>query len=307
MEQDPADNIPGAGNSPRQADEADGAAPERALAPLPARQIEIFGDEVMAVRLPDGSIWLSLRALCASFGLARAMQAQRIRRNDVLAGDLIDVRVETQGGQQTVQVLRLESVPYWVSTIQIRRVRPEIQTKLLEYKRWVVQKVYEAFIREGNELLVDEPAIPPSATIQELIRVRDWARAMMNMAEAHIELERRQQHLEQRIDKSAMVFQDLRKRVSRLEQRLDPAYLITDEQQAAVQQAVKGLALLMTGRDGQNHFQGVWGEIYRRWGVPDYKHIRQDQFEAVLDFLEEWRQAVLRAGATTPPPPASNA
>ena len=71
------------------------------------------------------------------------------------------------------------------------------------------------------------------------------------MAEAHIELEQRQQHLEQRIDKSALVFQELRKRVSRLEQQLDPAYLITDEQQAAVLNAVKGLAILMTGRDGK--------------------------------------------------------
>jgi hypothetical protein len=274
---------------------------ERALIPLPARRIEVFGDEVLAVRLADGSIWLSLRALCENFGLARAMQARRIRRNDVLAADLIDVRVETEGGAQTVQVLRLESVPYWVSTIQIQRVREDLREKLLQYKRWVVQKVYEAFIREGGELLAPEPPAPPSATIQELIRIRDWARAMMNMAEAHIELERRQQQLEQRIDKSAIVFQDLRRRVSRLEQRLDPAYLITDDQQAAVQQAVKALALLMTGRDSKNHFQGIWGEIYRRWGVPDYKHIQQGQFQAVLDFLEEWRQAVLAAGETAPP------
>src|SRR5689334_901590 len=144
MEQDPAADSAGddknnasADASNREDDNVDGGVPERALVPLPARQVDIFGDEVLAVRLPDGSIWLSLRALCANFGLARAMQAQRIKRNDVLAADLIDVRVETSGGQQTVQVLRLESVPYWVSTIQIRRVRADLQPKLLEYKRWV--------------------------------------------------------------------------------------------------------------------------------------------------------------------------
>jgi hypothetical protein len=301
MTQDPSDNPASDADDDLDEDDSVVEVPDRALAPLPARQIEVFGDEVLAVRLPDGSIWLSLRALCENFGLARAMQAQRIKRNDVLAADLIDVRVDTTGGEQTIQVLRLESVPYWVSTIQIRRVREDIREKLLQYKRWVVQKVYEAFIREGNELLVSEPAIQPSATIQELIRVRDWARAMMNMADAHIELEQRQQHLEQRIDKSALVFQDLRKRVSHLERRLDPAYLITDEQQAAVLNAVKGLAMLMMSRDGKNHFQGVWGEIYRRWGVPDYKHIQQGQFEAVLGFLEEWRQAFLQAGDTAPP------
>jgi hypothetical protein len=180
-------------------------------------------------------------------------------------------------------------------------VREELREKLLEYKHWVVQKVYEAFIREGSELLAPQSVAPPSATIQDLIQVRDWARAMLSMAEAHIELEQRQQHLEQRIDKSALVFQELRTRVSRLEQQLDPAYLITDEQQAAVLNAVKGLAILMTGRDGKNHFQGIWGEIYRRWGVPDYKHIRQGQWPAVLDFLEEWRQAFLRVGNTAPP------
>ena len=273
----------------------------RALIPLPARHIEVFGDEVLAVRLPDGSVWLSLRALCENFGLARAMQAQRIKRNDVLAADLLEVLVETRGGEQTLQVLRLESVPYWVSTLQIKRVREEIREKLLQYKHWVVQKVYEAFIREGLEEAVPPPVMPASATIQELIQVRDWARAMLNMAEAHLELEQRQQQLAQRVDKSALVFQDLRQRVRHLEQRLDPAYLITEEQQATVQNTVKGLALLMTGQDGKNHFQGVWSEIYRRWGVPDYKHLRQGQFEAVLSFLEEWRQAFRRAGDTTPP------
>ena len=123
----------------------------------------------------DGSIWLSLRALCENFGLARAMQVQRIKRNDVLASDLIEVRVETGGGAQTIQVLRLESVPYWVSTIQIRRVREDLREKLLQYKHWVVQKVYEAFIREGSALLAPEPVAPPSATIQSSSESRSGA------------------------------------------------------------------------------------------------------------------------------------
>ncbi len=42
---------------------------------------------------------------------------------------------------------------------------------------------------------------------------------------------------------------------------------------------------------GKNHYQGIFAELYRRFGVSSYKLIRQEQYAAVLAFLEQWRQS----------------
>jgi hypothetical protein len=51
-------------------------------------------------------------------------------------------------------------------------------------------------------------------------------------------------------------------------------------------------ALLQEQGPGQNTYQSVFSELYRRFGVSSYKAIRQEQYEAVLSFLEEWRQRI---------------
>src|SRR5215217_7001978 len=105
-----------------------------ALQVLDTRQVQVLGDEVTAVRLADGRIYLVVRALCEIFGLDRASQVRQIRGDDVLADELREVRVLTAGGPQTIQVLHLEAVPYWLNNVQVRRVREEWRDKLRQYK-----------------------------------------------------------------------------------------------------------------------------------------------------------------------------
>jgi hypothetical protein len=64
-------------------------------------------------------------------------------------------------------------------------------------------------------------------------------------------------------------------------------------QAAEVSNRVKALAELLTGKDAsKNHYQGIFGELYRRYGVSSYKTIRLEQYEAVLTFLEDWRKSI---------------
>jgi hypothetical protein len=42
---------------------------------------------------------------------------------------------------------------------------------------------------------------------------------------------------------------------------------------------------------GENQYQGVFSELYRRFGVPSYKHIRQEQYDSVLVFRDDWYAA----------------
>ncbi len=61
--------------------------------------------------------------------------------------------------------------------------------------------------------------------------------------------------------------------------------------QADMSYRLKALAeLLSQEQAGKNHYQGIFAELYRRFGVSSYKLIRQEQYASVLAFLEEWHR-----------------
>jgi hypothetical protein len=96
-----------------------------------------------------------------------------------------------------------------------------------------------------------------------------------------------------RLDKAADVIGSLQRRTHTLEDKLHPHAYITEEQAAHVSTVVKALAELLTRKEGKNQYQGVFSEIYRRFGAASYKHIRQEQYADVLAFLDDWRDAAL--------------
>jgi hypothetical protein len=278
---------------------------QRALSVRDQRNIEILGDQILAVRTMDGVIYLPLRALCDTLGLSRPAQVRRIQRDEELREDFREIQVETAGGVQTIQALRVEVVPFWLAGVTISKVKPELQEKLRAYRRWVVRKVYEAFMLEigldtqGNRATDDvELHVAPSATLIALEQVREMGRAMMQLAESQMELERRQSMSESRLERAAIVVADIQRRLTTVERRIDPKNVVTEEQAAVISSRVKALAMLLTSQDpSKNHFGGIFGELYRRCRVSDYKSIRQDQFDDVIQFLDEWHDAVITGEA----------
>jgi len=270
------------------------------------REVVVAGDVLLAARLDDG-IYVPVRGLCEALGLDRKAQLRRIQRDETLAEDMREIVVDTVGGPQPVQMLRVETVPFWLSTITINKVRTELQDKIRDYKRWVVRKVYEAYAAEADQAgsAPDETALSPVAeAVAELERIRDLYQAMARMAQEQINLAQRTEAAHRRLDQAGQVVRNLNHRLVLVEQRLDPANILTDEQAATVAAAVKLLAQVLGAGGGQNPYQGVWNELYRRFRAPDYKHIKRQQFEAVLEFLAGWYQEVQRppVDPTTPVP-----
>jgi hypothetical protein len=91
---------------------------------IPARQDTIQFQEkpLVVVRLPDGQPGVVLRWLCENLHLAINGQVERIKRTEVIADDLVYVRVQTDGGPQIMPTLVLRAVPYWLATIDTRRM-----------------------------------------------------------------------------------------------------------------------------------------------------------------------------------------
>jgi antirepressor protein len=279
---------------------------EQTLAVKDRRTVEMLGDTLQATRVEDGTIYLPVRALCESLGLDRAAQVRRIKRDEAMQDDLHEIAVDTEsGGIQKMQFLRLETVPYWLSGVSVTRVKPELRDKLLAYKRWVVRKVYEAFVLEfggggqSSSTGLTSPVTPGQTNIATLSHVRELGLALVRLAEEQMNLERQQQLTNQeveqltvRMNRASTVVGQILERVHRLEERTSPAGkgAITTEQAAEISLAVKAIAGEMARRDQKesNPYQRVFTALYQRYGIVTYKQLPSTRFADAMSWLQEW-------------------
>ncbi len=273
------------------------------------RIVPFYGDDLVAVQKPDGTIFVLFARLCENLGLKREGQVRRVQRHAVLSDGFTTLHVRTEGGMQSVQCLRVDLLPLWMSGLQAQRVKAELQEKLIRYQKEAATVLWQAF---KPQIIVEETALAPrddSQTLQQLQQIAEMGRAITRMAEQQIELQRQQTALASRVDAAARVIRDVQGQIAGVEIRLDlleeqlqPSASITDTQATEVSNRVKALAELLTSTQaGKNHYQGIFAELYRRFGVSSYKLIRQEQYSEVLAFLEDWRVAAAAASGSSRP------
>ncbi len=79
---------------------------------------------------------------------------------------------------------------------------------------------------------------------------------------------------DERLDRAAQVVGQLQQRLGEVERRLDPAGHVTEEQAAEISNRVKALAELLTLKDpSKNHYQSIFGELYRRFRTSSHKFV----------------------------------
>jgi hypothetical protein len=263
------------------------------------RWVEFYGDMILAALVSvDGvtKIVVPVRTICDVLGIDWSSQRRRILRDEVLGSTVVEMTTVAQDGRRRKMVaLPLEYLHGWLFGISASQVKEEFRDKITLYRRECFQALSTAF--QTDLALPDKEA--PSATGMTLSQVRDLGLAIAQMAEQQLALEGRVDETHAlatqahgRLDKAAEVIGALQRRVGTVENRLSPGAAITEDQAAEVSNRVKALAHLLSGKEkGKNHYQGVFGELYRRFGVTSYTHIPQGQYAEVLEFLEEWRQS----------------
>lgn len=115
------------------------------ILPLEVHTLTFYGKPLLAVTLPDGRPAVSIRSICSNMELDRKAQVRRIKRTVPIAGDLIEnvmIDLQTGGGPQPSQVLVLRSLAYWLTGIDHKRTRPEMQDEILRYQCEAVDALY---------------------------------------------------------------------------------------------------------------------------------------------------------------------
>lgn len=271
-----------------------------ALVPTVTKPVDFYGEELMIALAGDAS-YVALRPICDYLGLAWNGQYQRIQRDTVLKRHTRIIAMTGADGRQREMVsLQLDYLPGWLFGVTSSRLRPELVEKLTHYREECFQVLWRAYQAELTEstsigdaaLATTTRTMQTTDTTLALAQVRDLALAIAAMAEQQIALQEQMGGFGARLDRAAVLVGDLQRRVSMIEAHTTPVEAISDEQAAEIAAQVKALAELLTERDAsKNHYQGIFAELYRRFGASSYKLLRLGQYRAVLAFLEDWRQA----------------
>ena len=264
---------------------------EGVLVPVDEQIVDFYGDEITTalVQLDEHfQVYVPLRPICEYLGLSWSGQCERINRDAVLSEEMRFVRVSRmrRGGSSDMLCLPLEFLHGWLFGISASSVKPELREKVIRYQRECYTMHWQAFQSETP----GTTDTTRSASIVALEHIRKMGLATVHMAEQQSEMEQR---VNARLDRAAKVVGDIQRRLGGVERKLPPSMLLTDRQVEEISTSVKSLAEIMPSRSSEKyHYEVIFAELYREFGVSSYKTIQGEQYFKVLEFVEEWRMAV---------------
>jgi hypothetical protein len=256
------------------------------LVPTEQKQVLFYDDEVTAVRMTDGSVYVPVRPICDRLGIAWPAQRLRILRDAVLAEELTPVIVTITGTGQQVETLclPLDYISGFLFGITASRVKEEVRDRLIQYQRECHKVLAEAF-QDGR--LTADPVF------DDLLQQDTPEVQAYKLIQGMLHLARNQILIKARLDEHE-------ERLERIESHLgDPGHHVAPDQASQVSQAVKAVAIVLGKKTGKNEFGGVYGELYRREGITSYKQLPVNRFEAVMHWLADWYRE-LTDGADVP-------
>lgn len=254
--------------------------PEDSQELIPTEQdtITFQGKPLIVVRLADGRNGVVLRWICENLHLLPTPQVRRIKRTEVIADDLVYVQVQTEGGFQNMPTLILNSVPYWLATIDTRNMAPDDERRrdILAYQRNAVAALYTwastpRAVAAPTDLVPAEPITRPTSPGPDA-SVEEWIfyhQQMLTVLEWRRDIESWRGSVESRLE-GLEAITDL---IPDILERLGPE-LITIEHQRSMQGLVKRLHDA-TGKP----FGTIWDEFKTAFDVPRYQELKERDYE----------------------------
>ncbi len=269
---------------------------EQELTVTDQKEVGFYGDTIIVVRIQDGSIYVPIRPICDLLGVDWSAQRQRLMRDGVLSELAMSVVVTTtdiaaesrRPRNSELLALPLDYISGFLFGINAERVKPEVRDRLIRYQRECYKVLSEAFT-EGR--LTADP------TFDELLRADTPAAQAYKMARALMEMARQQLILESRLSDHAAQLAAHEDRLEQIESTLgDRGRFITPEQASSISQAVKAIAMALGKKSGRNEYGAVYGEFYRKFGIPSYRELPARRFDEAARFLADWYQTITGEG-----------
>jgi hypothetical protein len=257
------------------------------------RMLGFRDKEIATADLRDGKGYVSVRSLCAAFGLDQRAQRKRLmRQQNYFEAYTVTILMTTPGGPQPTLCLMASAVPLFLTGVELERVQDGDTRDLLK-----------VFLDEAHTVLAEHFGISERGELQFL---RDSVARMVAEQETYEEnlakkveaelAELRRAH-EEKVQQIRAAFSDLRQQVTRLEVVAGPKARLTPEQLGQLRQSTATLGALLQERGVARPYPGIYMDITRLTGVSRSEDIRQEDFGMVIEFLEGQIHALTKAGS----------
>jgi hypothetical protein len=269
---------------------SDTAAPKGNTSLVPSEQLPVtaFGSVVLAVRHPDGTIYLSIRDLCDIIGISRSSQMRRLRAHTDLNQGLALFQVRTSGGPQTQDFLALEKVPAWLLSVSTARSPVEVRDRLSYLQSYLVREVYAAFARLVG---LSEQSSRQIEDLGELSRIDIAVGALAE----------RQAQIEQSQDRAREAWRDLARQVRELTDRLaaleqESSGAISRGQCGHIYQIVQAWGAAKAAQETRLSrsaaYMSVWATLKTRFRVARYEDLPAARYEECVRFIKDAYRAL---------------
>lgn len=262
---------------------------EITLTPIEQKEI-VFNDQtIIAVRVASGEVYVPIRPICESLGLAWNGQFERINRDAILLKKANSIGVSRTDGNRTrtlsMLALPLDYLNGWLFGINANRVKDSVREGLLAYQEDCYQVLADAFGR-------NQVTVRPDPTIEQMLSGNSPEAQAYQMAMAIANMARQQLLLRTEVETHGSQLAEQNQRIGMLEASLLSADTISNTQAQQVSEAVKAIAGKLGERSGRNEYGGVYAELYRRFGITSYKLLPANQFSEAIGFLRQWWQQI---------------
>jgi len=281
------------------------------IVPVEQVTIQLFGHDIIAVRLPDGRIAALLNDMCEALQLARSGQVERIQGDEVLSEQLVPTEIQTDTIRREMNVLVAWAIPSWLQGVQLGRVAESKRAAILAFKREAADVLYRHFSQPRHDLaplVPSEPIAPPAtpaidaprdvlrAYHQDMIRWLDWqddVERFRQQTQAHLaDHDSQLGELHSRVEGQEEIARMLADAITKLGvQSLTPAHQASVKQMAARLHTASGVA-----------YAAIYSELNNDFHVPRYADIPDDAWEQVITWFRQRIDAAIKREATTSEP-----
>jgi hypothetical protein len=251
----------------------------------------LFRDqEIATADLKDGRGYVSVRALCEAFGLDQRAQRKRLlRQQGYFDPFTATIFITTAGGPQPTLCLMASAVPIFLTGVDLDRLQSDETRDLLK-----------AFLDEAHTVLAEHFGISERGELQFMRQSLARMVAEQEVFEDTLakkvdaELAEIRKAQDEKVQQIRLAFSNLRQQVVTLESVAGPKTRLNPEQLGQLRQLVATLGTLLQEKGTAKPYPGIYMDITRLTGVSRSEDIRQEDFAAVVEFLEKQVRALAK-------------
>lgn len=110
---------------------------------------EFYGELFVAHLASDRQFYIKISDVCNGMGLDAEGQRQRIHNDEAISDRLAVIKADTvykdSIRKRDVAFLNIRALPYWLGTIDAKRVKPEIYEVVVRFKRSFAETVWQLY------------------------------------------------------------------------------------------------------------------------------------------------------------------